>query len=61
MAKVWKVSGDVQRDGPVKILPWERCRDLLELDDLCRTEDHPKFQGKGSLGIFATHVVVQLE
>lgn len=61
MAKVWKVSDEVQRGDPVKILPWERCRDLLELDDLCRTEDRPKFDGKGSLGLFTTHVVVSLD
>ena len=61
MAKVWKVSGEVQRGGPVIILPWERCRDLLELDELCRTEDRPQFQGEGSFGIFPTHVVVSLD
>ena len=60
MAKVWKVQGSSQR-GPAVDIPWEQCRDFLEIDDLCRTEDRPKFEGDSPGGIFTTHVVVQME
>ena len=61
MTKVFAVQGAGQRGAALADLPWLKCRELFDLDDMSRTEDRPKFGEGDQAAIFATRVVIQLE
>ena len=61
MAKVFAVHGSEQRGPSLAELPWLKCVELFELDDMTRVEDRPKFGNKGKGAIFPTRIVVIIE
>jgi hypothetical protein len=60
MAKIYPVYGGKQHGSWVE-RPWPRCVELLELDQFCRTEDRPTFDGGNGNAVFPDRVVVRME
>jgi hypothetical protein len=60
MAKIYPVYGGKQH-GSSGERPWPRCVKLLEIDEFCRTEDRPTFDGGNENAIFPDRVVVRIE
>lgn len=60
MAKIWTIYGGKQH-GLWGDLPWPRCIVVFELDEICRTEPRPKFDGGGESAPFPDHIVIQVE
>lgn len=60
MAKIFPVYGGEQH-GSWGELPWSKCVEAFELDELCRTEDRPVFDGGDKTAVFPDRVVVQIE
>jgi|SRR6516165_3226359 hypothetical protein len=61
MAKVFLVHGAGQRGASVAELPWRKCVELFDLDDMSRAEDRPRFGDREKASIFPTRMVIQIE
>jgi hypothetical protein len=60
MAKIFAVQGAEQRGQALAELPWPTCRELFNIDEMCATEDQPKFGDRNEANIFPTRIVVQI-
>ena len=61
MARIWfvKTGGRPANGSPWKEVAALECVAKLQIDQLCRTEDCPRFGERQ--GLFPTHVVVQID
>ena len=61
MAKVFPIYGGQQHGAALGELPWLKCVEAFELDELCRTEDRPSFEGGDPNAPFPEQVVIRIE